>query len=350
MEILRRIRRRRGFTLVEMLMVIIVIAILAAMLLVAFNAARTRSRVAIIKMEIDQLAMAMENYKQQFGEYPPDFSLVDHPTTTVRTTARQAVLRHIRKRFPRYGLTGSTDAQWITFANDVWVATRPSGSTAPLPADPAGSANVTGRGLYVTEFDPRAAIVFWLGGLPEVYGSTNLTGFSANPSAPFSAGGSRIPRLFDFSLDRLGYALPDFSQLAESQYGATSIPVYGSLCTDRQPSIDEQFVGNTRACPYWYFKAYSPDYYYAYTVKPYYDSRSAKWVNPDSFQIVSAGLDGGFGATTNDSNGNPTAPLYPSGVNFRIQYSFDLATVVRGTHEDNITNFTAKGTIKDDMP
>jgi type II secretory pathway pseudopilin PulG len=334
-----------------MLMVIIVIGILAALLLVALNAARKRARVGAIKIEVDDLAAAMERYKQEYGEYPPDFSAVADPDTSsggVREQARRAVLRHIRKRFPRYVLTGSVDAQWATFAQDVWNATRPATNPAYPSGDP-GTPSSSSRGLYVTEFDPRAALVFWLGGLPARTASgmpdiTQLTGFSANPSAPVSPGGSRIQPLFAFDLGRLGYAI----NALNAQY---SIPVYGSFCTDRQPSIDEQFAGSTRACPYCYFKAYSTGYYWSGMVRPYLDSRNGQWVNRESFQIISAGLDGGFGATANDSNGNPTAPWYPSGDNFTLRYSGDPPTIPsRGSHEDNITNFTANGTIKDDMP
>jgi prepilin-type N-terminal cleavage/methylation domain-containing protein len=342
MEILRRYRRR-GFTLVEMLMVIIVIGILAALLLVALRAARTRARVAAIKMEVNQLAMAMERYKQDYGEYPPDFS--DVATTAANGgTGRAAVLRHIRKRFPRYVLTGDVDTQWATFAQHVWYAT----TTATFPTGDPATPSSSSRGLYVTEFDPRAAIIFWLGGLPEVYGSTNLTGFSADPAAPFSSiyvRSSRTPKLFGFdAVDRLGYA----QNALNGQY---SIPVYGSFCTDRQPSIDEQFAGSTRACPYYYFKAYTSGYYWSGVVRPYLDSRNGQWVNRESFQIISAGLDGGFGATGTDSDGVVRAPRYPSGDNFTLRYSGDPASISsRGSHEDNITNFTANGTIRDDMP
>ena len=351
-------RNRRAFTLVEMLTVIIIIGILASLMLVAFGAARTRARVMTIKTEISQLDTALENYRQQYGEYPPDFSGVDYPNVAadtpndrIRTESRQRVLRHLRKRFPRYQLAGTVDVQWIAFATAVWNATR----TAPYPAfpsaDPNGNPNVPGRGVYVTEFDPRAAVIFWLGGLPAFFGSTELTGVSANVAAPFTAGGTRVPRLFEFSVDRLGYALPSFAQLAVPPYNAHSVPVYGSFSVNLFANATYPSGTRTTATPYVYFRAPATGYYFPtsgtyvrYDVRPYYDTRTARWVEPERFQIISAGLDGGFGAiSTVAPPAYQDGAYYPAGENF-------AADSGGGLHTDNITNFTVNGAIRDDMP
>jgi prepilin-type N-terminal cleavage/methylation domain-containing protein len=65
-------RRVRGFTLIEMTVVITIIAILAAIILgalPAINEKRTRSKV---RTELRQLVMAIEAYKEKHGFYPPD--------------------------------------------------------------------------------------------------------------------------------------------------------------------------------------------------------------------------------------------------------------------------------------
>lgn len=345
--------KRHAFTLVEMLTVIIIIGILASLMLVAFQATRTRARVATIKMEVSQLDMALENYRQQYGEYPPDFSGVGYPnvsgSSAVRDDGRQRVLRHLRKRFPRYQLVGTIDQQWITFAIHVWNATRDQTLLPPFPSsDPAGNPNVPGRGLYVTEFDPRAALVFWIGGLPEYFGSTQLTGFSLNPSAPIAAGTSnRTTPLFEFSPDRLGYAKPSFPQLAEAPYDAVSVPVYGSFSVNR-PSTDlVTYPTGTRtsAAPYAYFRGSTTNGYVTlYGVRPYCDTRSNnRWVELERFQIISAGLDGGFGAIDLNNTLAPYGAYYPTGENFDPDAD-------GAEHLDNITSFTVNGTIKDDMP
>lgn len=63
--------RRRGFTLVEMLVVIGIIAILAGIAVPAISAVRTRSQVSATEAFFDQLGLAIEQYKTEFGDYPP---------------------------------------------------------------------------------------------------------------------------------------------------------------------------------------------------------------------------------------------------------------------------------------
>jgi len=60
-----------GFTLVELLVVIGIIAVLAALIVPAVFQARVTARNAAIKAEIDMLHMAIMNYKNEFGSFPP---------------------------------------------------------------------------------------------------------------------------------------------------------------------------------------------------------------------------------------------------------------------------------------
>lgn len=65
--------RRRGtaaFTLLELLMVMAVIAILATITLVIGRGVSDRSKVAQARAEMAVLAAALEQYKQQYGDYP----------------------------------------------------------------------------------------------------------------------------------------------------------------------------------------------------------------------------------------------------------------------------------------
>ncbi len=63
---------RRAFTLVEMLVVIAVIAILAAIIFPAFGNLKRRAAVKKAQTELKLIASAIQNYKLQFGHYPPD--------------------------------------------------------------------------------------------------------------------------------------------------------------------------------------------------------------------------------------------------------------------------------------
>lgn len=63
---------RSAFTLTELLVVIAIIAILAGLAATAAVAAMKAARRASISLELKQLGGAMENFKNDFGAYPPN--------------------------------------------------------------------------------------------------------------------------------------------------------------------------------------------------------------------------------------------------------------------------------------
>lgn len=64
-------RPRRGFTLVELLVVIGVIAILVGIAIPALSGVRRNAQRANTKNLITELGLAIENYQLDFGDYPP---------------------------------------------------------------------------------------------------------------------------------------------------------------------------------------------------------------------------------------------------------------------------------------
>jgi prepilin-type N-terminal cleavage/methylation domain-containing protein len=148
---------RHGFTLVELLVVIVIIAILAGLLVVGVMAALKRGKEAAISTEIMGLTAAIETYKNQYDHYPPSF--VDE---------RQA---HVNQIHPR------------SVGNEKPVPTTlPSGSSKPVTV--------------------AHLLHFW------------LAGYTTNAQLPlYGVGEGRATPFFDFDKGRL---LPELTNELEA--------------------------------------------------------------------------------------------------------------------------------------
>ncbi len=73
-------RRVRGFTLIELMVVIAVIAILIALLLPAVQQAREAARRADCKNRLKQLGLAIFNYESSLNCFPPTALINRHPS------------------------------------------------------------------------------------------------------------------------------------------------------------------------------------------------------------------------------------------------------------------------------
>ena len=80
-------KKNLGFTLIELLVVISIIGLLAALIMVNFNAARERARDVQRKSDLDQIKKALRMYYNDMSLYPDTggsnkIKACDNPTTT----------------------------------------------------------------------------------------------------------------------------------------------------------------------------------------------------------------------------------------------------------------------------
>jgi general secretion pathway protein G len=319
----------RGFTLVELLTVMVIIGLLMGLISVAVIAARSRAKIAATGVEINGLAGALETYRGQFSDYPPDFafSRTSAPTTAIQTLARGAVVQHLSRMFPRYVIQGTNASQqWNNLRTQV--------------------SNYTG--LDINYLDPATALVFWLGGIPEINTSTRLPtgrlmGFSANPTNPFdSTTASRIGPFFNFDPTRLEATSAKWLRYKPS-YGAGPsgppyvyfrAPYYYMNGTQYEPCkwqrVNVSFANETEQ-----LGTSQTSIVKQVSVRPYYnystDGKVRDWFNPRSFQILCAGADNNYGGITEDATGAASsvikAPHFPASDN------------IFGGHLDNQSNF-----------
>lgn len=73
------IRKKSGFTLLELLAVITIIAILAGLGAKGYSLARRQAKEGRAKAEIEKLRTALEEFRVEFGHYPEQLSAGEIP-------------------------------------------------------------------------------------------------------------------------------------------------------------------------------------------------------------------------------------------------------------------------------
>ena len=315
------VHQRRGFTLIEIMVVIVIIAILLSLLLPAISGARRRARVAQVRGEIGTLESAIASFRQEYGIEPPgSIRLFATPNGWNKTasTARDEAIRVASRAYIR----------------QVW---------------PQFDFNTTAGGAFwSTDKDLNGAecLVFFLGGVGDPNSGTTLIGFTKNPSIPFSqSGASRTKPFFDFVSSRLvdkdGDQFPEYVDPIPSQ---TSPYLYFDSNDGRGYSTSS--ISNDWCNTDCYFDGYSGASSYGTSTwangnwmkHPYFSSVATGSIAaqiagsvpymPKKYQIISPGF-GGVSAATPDK-------AYGNGGFFDPKKSSDLLLTPDG---DNITNF-----------
>jgi prepilin-type N-terminal cleavage/methylation domain-containing protein len=285
-------RPRRGFTLVELLVVITIIGILVAILIPTVYAVRKGVLNGQIAFEVEQIGQAMQQYKNETGDYPPNFySYLGQPQLTAQSDI--AIGRHLKKRFQR------------------------------IPPQQVSAILAATRSM-----DPAEAYVFWLGVQSRNGGLRN------NPVQPFqpAAGTGETKLFYNFDQSRLtdidndGWFEFASTHSNNTPYVHFDARFYDVLARAPNPAFNVNDVQNGvdhgRVVPY-------------YTEKV---GAKRTWANPDTFQIIAAGQDGLF----EDPNDGATTM---AGL-----WQFPIGPYPDAGERDNITNFSQSKTLQDAIP
>ena len=167
-------KTKSGFTIVELLIVIVVIGILAAITIVAFNGIQGRARDSQRVQDMNSIIKALEVYKIQNGNYPAAVGTPNAGGWEVSTNGTTAT----------------------TFLN----ALKTSGTVSSIPVDPRNTADTS----IVNGLDPMSSSEKWLyfyyryaagtsgcdasRGDFYILGVAQMDGVAADQSAPNSPG------------------------------------------------------------------------------------------------------------------------------------------------------------------
>lgn len=310
---------RRAFTLIEVMIVIVIIAILMALIFPAIRGAMTTARDGQVRNEISQLETAIAAFKTTYGVEPPShIELYEAATGWTATDAHTVHSKaFIRRIWPQFD---------FTMARDI---------------------NGDGDSTDSFEYNCGECLVFFLGGIlngdPAAGSGGNAqkppaascTGFAKNPANPFARGGSREGPFYEFAVNRLvdtdspPNGLYEFLDSFPDQqnpilyFSSYEGKGYRTAASHPVCEIPKDSSGNLKGIAGTFIDVYRTAADTAGT--PVVKGAPHK---PNSFQIISPGADGQYGIGGH-YNAETAGTLLGTG-----------ATPDRRAEQDNMTNFS----------
>ena len=310
---------RAGFTLLELMIVIVIIAILIGLLLPAVNSVRRAARDAEVRADIGKLEDAITKFKVTFGVEPPS-QLLLYPAP-VDWEASPVSKRHkgmIKQLWPQFNFANCGGLSNGTSFLAPW-----AGTTTPLTL--SGS----------------ECLVFFLGGMVDP-ASGAFTGFSKDPLNPFGAGTNREGPYLEFK----GAAVLPVSAVAGDGNWSGRLTDHDG---DWFPEYRDPFPGQVN--PYLFFNGvsgYRTDWGMP-TSPPWHNTDNYGVGIPTTMSIPNAYYTSSFNASVAPTMSAPHKPkgiqiispgpngVYGTGGAFNPANGGTLST----DDQDNITNFAS---------
>jgi prepilin-type N-terminal cleavage/methylation domain-containing protein len=169
----------KGFTLVELLIVVIILAVLAAIVVPQFGSSTEDAKVSTIKTDLAALRNAIELYYHQHdSRYPGVVKETDGDTDTDATTCPAAFVAQLTQYSDRTGKTSGTKTGAFQYG--------PYIKAQSLPANPFLTTNADDVECDVTEDDLTVAVA--VDGNPGWKFYTKIGRFVANDNTTLTDG------------------------------------------------------------------------------------------------------------------------------------------------------------------
>lgn len=288
---------RAAFSLVELVVVILIIAILASLILVGVQSAIARARVAQVVVEFKNIEKSLQDFKLKNGSYPPSgIMLYETPAgwtgsspSTAAVSRSRALIKQI---WPDFDFSLSRDINGDGDTSDTIMLNGSECLVFFLGG--MNETNVVNKnGALKAGATANDPITSWL-----------PLGFSTNPANPFARGGSRVS-FQEFDTGRLSNrdgptdaeGMPEYVDTLPGQTGPIlyASAYDGKGYRDADISFSPQPAYDAYATtPTGFAYAYRRYTGSTYPV-PDADFDALEAFNPKSFQLISPGIDGDYG-------------------------------------------------------